>query len=394
MTKQKFSRGKSRVEKDLFGAGEIPAEAYWGIHTLRALQIIPVTGIRLSSYPVLVKALALVKRAAVLGNSDRGLISEEKKVAIVQACKEIEQGDLLDQFVVDIIQGGAGSPSVMNVNEVIANRALEILGHTRGAYEFIHPMRDVNMGQSTTKAYAVAVQIAAINSGLELLHAMAFLRGQLARKALEFEGVATISRTPARDPQPMTLAQEFTMYAALVNEDEQGIREALVPVHQVSTGEAAIATGADTHQEYALAHLLQMTGLPLGQAGADLEKSEDCSAFVLFSGALKRTALRLSGMCSNLRLRSSMPWTGLADINPAIPEGVNQLAFKVVGNDLTMAMADEEQGQSSVFKPIIAQTLLASLAYLTSACTTLAEHCISGITANNHVSPQTKEESR
>jgi len=392
--KQKFTPGRSRVEKDLTGAGEIPSDAYWGMHTLRALQNIPVTGIRLSSYPALVKALALVKRAAVLGNSDLGLISEEKKEAIVQACREIEQGHLLDQFVVDVIQGGAGSPSVMNVNEVIANRALEILGHNRGAYEFIHPLCDVSMGQSTTKVYAMAVQIAAIISGLELLQAMAFLRGQLARKALEFEGVATISRTAVQDPLPMTLAQEFTMYAALVNEDERSIREALVPVHQFSLGEAAIATGANTHQEYALAHLRQITGLPLETAGADPEEYEDCSAFVLVSGALKRTAIRLSGICSNLRLLSSRSWTGLADINPAIPEAVNQLAFKVVGNDLTMAMADEGQGKSSVFKPIIAQTLLASLAYLTSGCTTLAEHCISGITANNHVRPQTKEESR
>ena len=394
--------GRSRIEKDFIGVLEIPADVYWGIHTLRALENFPITGIHISSYPALIRALAQIKRAAVLANFDLGLIAGDKKDAISRACQEVEQGGLLDQFVVDVIQGGAGTSTNMNVNEVIANRALELLGHDRGSYSVIHPNGDVNMGQSTNDVYPTAIKIAAIHSAGELLSSMAYLREHLERKALEFKDIVKIGRTQLQDAVPMTLGQEFSTYAVMVDEDERRLREGLVHLHEVNLGGTAIGTGINTHPEYASlvrAHLQRISGLPLETASNLVEATQDCGAFVLFSGVLKRTAVKLSKICSDLRLLSSGPRAGLAEINlpprqagssimpgkvnPVIPEAVNQVAFKVIGNDLTITMAAEAgQLQLNAFEPVIAHSLFASLAHLTSACTTLAEHCISGITAN------------
>jgi aspartate ammonia-lyase len=394
--------GASRMETDFMGAREIPAGAYWGIQTLRAVENFAITGTDISSYPLLVKALAEVKHAAVLANSDLGLIDEVKTDAIVRACQDIEQGGLLDQFVVDVIQGGAGTSTNMNANEVIANRALEILGFDKGDYSVIHPNGHVNMGQSTNDVYPTAIRIATIKASQELLAAMAHLRQSLARKAVEFADVVKVGRTQLQDAVPMTLGQEFSTYAVMVDEDERRIREALVHLHEINLGATAIGTGINTHADYAAqacAHLQRITGLPLVTASNLVEATQDCGAFVLFSGILKRVAVKLSKICNDLRLLSSGPRAGFAEINlpprqagssimpgkvnPVIPEVVNQVAFEVIGNDLTITMAAEAgQLQLNAFEPIIARSLFASLATLTAACTTLADHCIAGITAN------------
>ena len=394
--------GRSRIEKDSLGASEIPANMYWGIHTLRALQNFPLTGIQISSYPTLVTAFAQIKHATVLANFDLGLIDEAKKNAMVQACREIEQGELLDQFVVDVIQGGAGASTNMNVNEVIANRALELLGHDRGAYSVIHPNRDLNMGQSISHVYPTAIKIAVIQTADDLLSSMEYLRNSLARKALELGNIVATGWTKVQNPAPMTLRQEFSAYAAMIDEAEHSIREGLVQLHEVNLGGTPIGPEINKHPAYESAvrtHLQQITGLHLEAAGDPMEASQNCSDFVLFSGSLKRTAVALSEICSNLQLLASGPKEGSVAINlpprqtgstmmpakadPVIPEAVNQIAFNVTGNDLTITMAAEAgQLQRRTFEPIIAHSLLASLTHLTSACTTLTEHCISGITAN------------
>jgi aspartate ammonia-lyase len=392
----------SRNETDFMGSREVPDTAYWGIQTLRAKENFPITGIPISSYPVLVKALAQVKHAAVLANYDLGLISETKKDAIVQACQDIEDGQLLDQFVVDVIQGGAGTSTNMNANEVIANRALERLGHNKGNYEVIHPNGDVNLGQSTNDVYPSALKIATINGASQLLEAMAYLREAFTRKAIEFEDVVKVGRTQLQDAVPMTLGQEFGTYAVMVGEDELRVKEAMVHLHEINLGATAIGTGINTHQKYAAAsctHLQRITGLPLATAANLVEATQDCGSFVLFSGTLKRVAVKLSKICNDLRLLSSGPRAGFAEINlpprqagssimpgkvnPVIPEVVNQVAFEVIGNDVTITMAAEAgQLQLNAFEPIIGRSLFASLAHLTAACTTLADHCIDGITAN------------
>ncbi|MDQ0680499.1 aspartate ammonia-lyase [Arthrobacter pascens] len=392
----------SRKEQDFMGSREIPAGAYWGIQTLRAVENFPITGTAISAYPGLVSALAQVKHAAVLANFDLGLIDAVKKDAIEQACQDIEQGQLLDQFVVDVIQGGAGTSTNMNANEVIANRALEHLGQAKGEYSVIHPNGDVNMGQSTNDVYPTAIKIATIQGTYALLSAMAHLREALARKAVEFDDVVKVGRTQLQDAVPMTLGQEFSTYAVMVDEDERRIREALVHLHEINLGATAIGTGINTHPRYAAeacSHLQRLTGLPLVTAGNLVEATQDCGAFVLFSGTLKRVAVKLSKICNDLRLLSSGPRAGFAEINlpprqagssimpgkvnPVIPEVVNQVAFEVIGNDLTITMAAEAgQLQLNAFEPIIARSLFASLTHLTAACTTLADHCIDGITAN------------
>jgi aspartate ammonia-lyase len=374
---------------------------YWGIHTLRALQNFPLTGTRISAYPALVTALVQIKHAAILVNFDLGLIDEAKKDAIVQACREIEQGELRDQLVVDVIQGGAGTAANMNVNEVIANRALELLGHDRGAYSVIHPHRDLNMGQSTSDIYPTAMKIAVIQTADNLRSAMEYLHDSLAHKAAELGDIVASGRTEPMDAASLTLGQKFSAYAVMVEEAEHSIRERLAHLHEVNLGGTPAGAQIDTHPTYASAvraQLQQITGLPLEAPGSLMAESEDCCAFALFSGSLKRTALGLSEICSNLRFLSSGLGAGTSAINlpqrqtgstmtpgktdPVIPEAVNQIAFKVVGNDLTIRMAAEAgHFQLGTFGPIIAPSLLASLAHLTSACTTLAELCVSGITA-------------
>ncbi|BBX05755.1 aspartate ammonia-lyase [Mycolicibacterium aichiense] len=391
-----------RVEHDLLGDHEVPDAAYYGVHTARAVANFPITGTQISRYPELIVALACVKMAAALANKRLGLLSAERADAIVSACVELKSGLLHDQFVVDVIQGGAGTSTNMNANEVIANRGLELLGHRRGEYRYLHPLEHVNLGQSTNDVYPTALKIALQFAVHRLQLAMAELVATFADKAVEFGGHLKMGRTQLQDAVPMTLGQEFGSYAVMVGEDSDRLREAATLICEINLGGTAIGTGLNTHRDYAEAvceQLCAATELPLVTASNLVEATQDVGSFVQLSGVLKRTAVKLSKICNDLRLLSSGPRAGLGEINlpavqagssimpgkvnPVIPEVVNQVAFEVVGNDVTISMAAEGgQLQLNAFEPIIAHSLFESLAHLTAACDTLRTRCVAGITAN------------
>ena len=304
--------------------------------------------------------------------------------------------------MVDPIQGGAGTSTNMNANEVIANRALELLGHARGEYEYLHPLEDVNRSQSTNDVYPTAVNVAVYLMAGELHDAMGVLHDAFAAKAEEFTEVVKLGRTQLQDAVPMTLGQEFGAYAIMIGEDRQRLFEAGRLICEINLGGTAIGTGLNAHPRYAeLAQrrLAEITGLPLVGSPDLVEATQDPGAFVQLSGVLKRIAVKPSKTCNDLRLLSSGPRAGLAEItlpavqagssimpgkvNPVIPEVVNQVAFEVVGNDVTVTMAAEAgQLQLNAFEPIIAHSLFRSLSHLRAACTTLAKRCVVGVTAN------------
>jgi aspartate ammonia-lyase len=391
-----------RIERDLLGDLPVPSDAYYGVHTVRARENFRVTGESISKYPELIAALAAVKQAAALANMDLGVLDDVRGGAIVHACTEIRSGALSDQFILDPMQGGAGTSTNMNANEVIANRALEILGHNLGDYVFLSPLEHVNRGQSTNDVYPTALRIAVILASQELLARMQVLRTSCQTKADEFASVVKMGRTQLQDAVPMTLGQEFSSYAVMIEEDENRLRESLGLLHEINLGATAIGTGITTtpgYAERARHHLEAITGLPLTTSPNLVEATQDCGSFVLFSGVLKRIAVKLSKICNDLRLLSSGPRAGFMEINlpsrqagssimpgkvnPVIPELVNQVAFEVIGNDLTVTMAAEAgQLQLNAFEPIIGYSLLKSATHLTAATEALDTLCISGITAN------------
>jgi aspartate ammonia-lyase len=393
---------KTRMEHDLLGEREVPANAYYGVHTLRALENFSISKIPISTYPNLVKALACVKQACALANHELGLLDDQKTNAIVDTCKEIITGKLNDQFVVDVIQGGAGTSTNMNANEVIANRALELLGYERGDYKKLHPLEDVNMSQSTNDVYPTAVKVALHFKIDELIAGMHVLRLAFAEKAKEFKDVLKMGRTQLQDAVPMTLGQEFSTYAVMLEEDQQRLREAALLIQEINLGATAIGTGINAHPKYAALackNLSTITGIQFITAGNLVEATQDAGSFVQLSGVLKRVAVKLSKVCNDLRLLSSGPRTGFGEINlpavqagssimpgkvnPVIPEVVNQIAFMVIGNDVTVSFAAEGgQLQLNAFEPIIARSLFDSLMYLRQGCVTLADRCVKGITAN------------
>jgi aspartate ammonia-lyase len=391
-----------RIEHDLLGEREVPADAYYGVQTLRAVENFPITGTTIAIYPELIRALAAIKQAAALANHELHLLSRDRCDAIVRACEEIRAGELHDQFVVDVIQGGAGTSTNMNANEVIANRALEHLEHRRGEYQFLHPNEHVNMSQSTNDVYPTALKVAAYIGIFGLVDAMAVLRRAFEAKANEFRDVLKMGRTQLQDAVPMTLGQEFSTYAVMLGEDEDRLREAALLIREINMGGTAIGMGITAHPDYAkliCRHLSEITGIPLQTAPNLVEATQDCGAFVQLSGVLKRVAVKLSKTCNDLRLLSSGPRAGLGEINlpavqagssimpgkvnPVIPEVVNQIAFEVIGNDLTLSFAAEAgQLQLNAFEPIIAHSLFASIDHLRQGCLTLEDRCIRGITAN------------
>jgi aspartate ammonia-lyase len=391
-----------RIEHDLLGDRAVPADAYYGIHTLRALENFPITGTAISIYSELVSALACVKQAAAIANSELGLIDERRATAIRLACEKIREGELHEEFVVDVIQGGAGTSSNMNANEVICNRALEILGHARGEYQHLHPLDHVNLSQSTNDVYPSAVKLALQFGIRRLLEEMVLLRKAFASKAAEFSDVLKVGRTQLQDAVPMTLGQEFSTYAVMLQEDEQRLAEAGNLIREINLGATAIGTGINAHPDYAplvTQRLSELSGVSFIVSPNLIEATQDAGAFVQLSGVLKRIAVKLSKTCNDLRLLSSGPRAGLGEIvlpavqagssimpgkvNPVIPEVVNQIAFEVIGNDITVTMAAEAgQLQLNAFEPIIAHSLFKSLAHLAAGCRTLAERCVTGITAN------------
>ncbi|MEO6471277.1 MAG: aspartate ammonia-lyase [Aeromicrobium sp.] len=392
----------TRAEHDLIGDRDVPADAYWGIHSLRALENFPITGIPIGVSPYLVEALAAVKEAAATSNYELGLLDEERFAAIRAACEEIRGGKLHEEFVVDVIQGGAGTSSNMNANEVIANRALELMGHSKGDYHVIHPNEHVNLSQSTNDVYPTAVKVAIIMATHALLAAMEILEESFAAKADEFHDVIKMGRTQLQDAVPMTLGQEFRTYSIMISEDRSRLSEAVMMLHEINLGATAIGTQLNAPAGYvpiACDHLSRLTGLPLVSAVDLIEATQDCGAFVQLSGTLKRVAVKLSKICNDLRLLSSGPRAGLCEINlpavqagssimpgkvnPVIPEVVNQVAFQIIGHDMTVTMAAEAgQLQLNAFEPIICYSLSAGLSRLREAILVLATRCVDGITAN------------
>jgi aspartate ammonia-lyase len=388
------------------GSREIPKDAYWGIHTLRAVENFAITGTRIEVYGDLIKAFAMVKQASAKANHDLGLLDDIRCNAIVLATDEIISGALRDQFVVDVIQGGAGTSTNMNFNEVIANRALEYMGHSRGDYDILHPIEHVNLSQSTNDVYPTAIRIAMHFSICRLLLAMGAAKTAFTQKSEEFSDVLKMGRTQLQDAVPMTLGQEFGTYSAMINEDQNRLIDACRLLHEVNLGGTAIGTGINTYDRYAgraVKHLSAICGFSIVPAKDLISATQDMGAFVQLSGILKRIAISISKTCNDLRLLASGPQAGLGEINlparaagssimpgkinPIIPEAVNQVAFEVIGNDITVTMAAEAgQLQLNAFEPIIAHSIFKSLMHLEAAFFTLTKNCISGITANkNHL---------
>jgi aspartate ammonia-lyase len=392
----------TRTERDLLGSRDVPATAYYGVHTLRALENFPISDTPISIYPDLIIALACVKRAAAMANRDLDLLNAERTKAIVAACDEIRAGALHDQFVVDVIQGGAGTSTNMNANEVIANRGLELMGRVRGDYSALHPNEHLNMSQSTNDVVPTALKIACWFAIHRLMDAMDELRAAFEGKAKEFKNVLKMGRTQLQDAVPMTLGQEFSAYATMLAEDILRLREVTPLICEINMGATAVGTGITAHPEYAervRCHLEQITDIPLVTAPNLVEATQDAGVFVQVSGVLKRIAVKLSKVCNDLRLLASGPRAGLGEINlpamqagssimpgkvnPVIPEVVNQIAFEVIGNDVTVSFAAEGgQLQLNAFLPILAHSIFKSLTHLRNGCLTLAERCVRGITAN------------
>ena len=392
----------TRTEVDFLGSMEVPADAYWGVQTARAIENFPITGQKISNMPNLIRALAHIKKAAASVNSELGAISSAHARAIVQACDEIVAGQLHDQFVVDVIQGGAGTSTNMNANEVIANRGLELMGFARGRYDMLHPNDHVNASQSTNDVYPTALRLAAWTGIGRLLQALAGLREAFDQKAKAFEDILKIGRTQLQDAVPMTLGQEMLAYAVMLGEDEQRLSEARALMLEVNLGATAIGTGINAPAGYAknvVDRLAQYSGVPVVASPNLVEATQDTGAFVQLSGVLKRIACKLSKIANDLRLLSSGPQAGLGDIflparqagssimpgkvNPVIPEVVNQVAYEVIGNDLMITMASESgQLQLNAFEPVMGWALTNSIEHLTNACNTFQHHCVRGIEAN------------
>jgi len=395
----------TRIEHDFLGELNIPADAYWGVHSARAVDNFPISGQTVAQMPELVRALAFVKKAAAQANGELGVITPAQVQAIVQACDDLIGGALHEQFVVDVIQGGAGTSTNMNANEVIANRALEHMGLAKGRYDVLHPNDHVNASQSTNDVYPTALRVAAWVGIEGLLVAMADLRHAFEAKALEFGQVLKIGRTQLQDAVPMTLGQEFLAFAIMIGEDEQRLREARSLITEVNLGATAIGTGINApvgYGERVIPLLAQASGVPVVKAANLVEATQDTGAFVQLSGVLKRVACKLSKVCNDLRLLSSGPQAGFGDIklpprqagssimpgkvNPVIPEVMNQVAFEVIGNDVTITMASEAgQLQLNAFEPIMGYAIHKSLTHLTNACKTLQLNCVEGIQPNHAV---------
>ncbi|GAA3993620.1 aspartate ammonia-lyase [Comamonas faecalis] len=391
-----------RQEQDFLGSMPIPDDAYWGVHTARAVENFPISGHTVAQMPDLVRAFGYVKKAAAQANAQLGAITAHQADAIARACDDVIAGQLNAQFVVDVMQGGAGTSTNMNANEVIANRALEHLGLAKGHYDAIHPNDHVNASQSTNDAYPTAVKLATWFGIQTLLQALAGLRGAFEAKAVEFKGILKIGRTQLQDAVPMTLGQEFEAIASMLADDEQRLKDSAALMCEVNMGGTAIGTGINAPVGYAevvTQRLAALSGVPVHLAGNLIAATSDTGAFVDISGILKRIAAKLSKISNDLRLLSSGPQAGVRDIrlparqagssimpgkvNPVIPEVMNLVCFEVIGNDVAITMAVEAgQLQLNAFEPLMAWSLHKSLAHLANACRTLQVNCVEGITAN------------
>ncbi|MDG3084634.1 aspartate ammonia-lyase [Vibrio hannami] len=406
MTKSTSNNNATRIEHDLLGERHVPVNAYYGIHTLRAIENFNISDKSISDVPEFVRGMVMTKKAAAMANKELNVIPADIADYIIKACDVIlETGKCMDQFPSDVFQGGAGTSVNMNANEVISNLALELMGKEKGQYELINPNDHVNKSQSTNCAYPTGFRIAVYNSIQTLIDSVEYLKGSLDQKSDEFSTVLKMGRTQLQDAVPMTVGQEFKAYAVTIEEEIRNLNYTAKLLLEVNLGATAIGTGlnaAEGYQELAVKRLAQVTGLDCVPAENLIEATSDCGAYVMVHGALKRLAVKLSKICNDLRLLSSGPRAGLneinlpelqagssimpAKVNPVVPEVVNQVCFKVLGNDTSISFAAEGgQLQLNVMEPVIAQCMFESLDILANACVNLRDKCIDGITVNKEV---------
>lgn len=393
---------KYRVESDLLGELQVPADAYYGVQTQRAINNYKISGKRMCDYPDFVVAIAYVKLAAIQANNKLGVINATITKAVEQACKEIIAGKMHQDFPTDMMQGGAGTSVNMNANEVIANRALEIMKHKRGEYKYCSPNDHINCAQSTNDAYPTALHLTIVMMNKKLIESLKALIASFKKKAKEFDKIIKMGRTQLQDAVPMTLGQEFKAFANSLEDEIENIEYAKKKLYAINMGGTAIGTGINAtpgFTELCCKLIAKLTGEPFYAAKDLVAATPDTAPYVGYSGALKRLAVKLSKVCNDLRLMASGPRCGLGEINlppkapgssimpgkvnPVIPEVTNQVCFKVIGNDTAVAFAAEAgQLQLNVMEPVIIECITESITWMTNVMNTLRIECVDGITAN------------
>ncbi|WP_420490792.1 aspartate ammonia-lyase [Neobacillus drentensis] len=389
-----------RIEKDFLGEKKVPVEAYYGIQTMRAVENFPITGYRIDE--ALIKAMAMVKKASAFANNKIGQLDKLVANAIMDAADEVLEGKMHDQFIVDPIQGGAGTSINMNTNEVLANRALEMIGEQKGNYKLISPNTHVNMAQSTNDAFPTAIHLSTLMTLEKLIIEMEELHLEFMKKANEFDDVIKMGRTHLQDAVPILLGQEFEAYARVLRRDIKRIRATRENLFEVNMGATAVGTGLNAEPEYiekTVKFLAEITGFPIKGSVDLVDGTQNTDAYIEVSAALKICMLNMSKIANDLRMMTSGPRCGLGEINlparqpgssimpgkvnPVMAEVLNQSAFQVVGNDLTISMASEAgQFELNVMEPVIVFNLLQSIKIMTNVFTVFREHCLRGITAN------------
>lgn len=393
---------KTRIESDLIGSREVPESALYGVQTLRGIENFNISKFHLNEYPLFIQGLAITKMGAAMANRELDLLTEEQANAIIEACKEILNGKHHDQFPVDMIQGGAGTTTNMNANEVIANRALELMGHQRGEYQFCSPNDAVNRSQSTNDAYPTAIHIGLYYTHLKLVEHFKALIASFRKKAKEMAHIVKMGRTQLEDAVPMTLGQTFNGFASILEQEVANLNYAAQDFLTVNMGATAIGTGITAEPGYAekcVAALRQITGFEIRLAKDLVGATSDTSCMVGYSGAMRRIAVKMNKICNDLRLLASGPRCGFGEINlpamqpgssimpgkvnPVIPEVMNQISYKVIGNDLCVTMSGEAaQMELNAMEPVMAQCCFESADLFMNGFDTLRTLCIDGITAN------------
>lgn len=389
-----------RIEKDFLGEKQVPIDAYYGVQTMRAVENFPITGYRIDE--ALIKAMAMVKKASAFANAEIGQLDKNVSRAIMAAADEVLEGKLHNQFIVDPIQGGAGTSINMNTNEVLANRALEMIGEQKGNYKVISPNTHVNMAQSTNDAFPTAIHLSTLMTLEQLIKVMEDLHHEFMKKANEFDGIIKMGRTHLQDAVPILLSQEFEAYARVLRRDIKRIKATRENLYEVNMGATAVGTGLNAEPEYiekTVAYLAELTGYPIKGSEDLVDGTQNTDAYIEVSAALKICMLNMSKVANDLRMMTSGPRCGLGEINlparqpgssimpgkvnPVMAEVLNQSAFQVVGNDLTISMASEAgQFELNVMEPVIVFNLLQSIKIMKNVFTVFREHCLSGITAN------------
>ena len=400
-----------RIEKDFLGEKEVPSAAYYGVQTLRAVENFPITGYRI--HPSLITAMAIVKKAAALANIDTGYLAKDIGHEIAEAAQEIVDGKFHDQFIVDPIQGGAGTSINMNTNEVIANRALERMGYEKGAYAKISPNTHVNMAQSTNDAFPTGIHIATLMMLEKLLITMEELHSAFRKKAKEFDHVIKMGRTHLQDAVPIRLGQEFEAYSRVLARDIKRIKQSRQHLYEVNMGATAVGTGLNANPMYieqVVKHLRTFSGFPLVGAEHLVDATQNTDAYTEVSAALKVCMMNMSKIANDLRIMASGPRVGLAEIqlparqpgssimpgkvNPVMAEVINQVAFQVIGNDHTICLASEAgQLELNVMEPVLVFNLIQSISIMNNGFRVFREYCIKGITANEELLKQYVEKS-